>query len=171
MKRIFLAAALVLGMISNGWALSLQDAFGIWSASHISPTSGRATTDTFVIGDFSVVEGVKIGVGVVGTASYPAISGITAKGTLGLAFAAHGHKYIYGFDLVETPGMAIVGAGEYGSVPEGIEIVSTHTATVQRIATWQLTSGIQSQQHALRSGQANEELKALADALATFFGE
>ena len=69
MKSIVLAAVVVLGMVSNSWALSLQNALGIWQVSHISLTSGRMTTDTFVIGDFQVIEGVRYGVGAVGTAT------------------------------------------------------------------------------------------------------
>ncbi len=171
MKSIILAAVVVLGMVSNSWALSLQNALGIWQVSHISPTSGRVTTDTFVIGNFQVIEGVRYGVGAVGTASYPALLSIQANGTLDLAFAAHGRTHVYALVLLETPGAAIVGVGYYGSALTGIQVVSTHTVTGYRLATWQLTSSVRSQQHALRSGQAQEELQALADALATFTRE
>ena len=171
MKRILLAAALVFGVISNGWAFSLQDTLGVWSISHISPTSGRVITDTFEILNFQTIEGVQFGSGAVGTSRYPALSLVNANGLLEIGFTAHEHVYIYELDIIETTGAAIVGAGYYGSAPVGTTVLSTHTATAQRLSTWRLTSGVQLQQHALRSEQANEQLEALADALTTFSSE
>ena len=171
MKRILLAAALVFGVISNGWAFSLSDTIGVWSVSHVSPTSGRVTTDTFVIGNFETIGGAQVGSGVVGTAGYPALSLVNANGLLEIGFIAYGQVYIYELDIIETPGAAIVGVGYYGSAPVGTTVFSTHTATAQRLSTRRLTSGVQLQQHALRSEQANEQLEALADALTTFSSE
>ena len=171
MKRILLAVALVFGMISNSWAFSLQDTIGVWSVSHVSQTSGRVITDTFTIGDFQTSEGVRYGTGVVGTAGYFAVAYVEANGLLEIGFIAYDRVYIYELRIVDVPGTSVVGVGGYGSAPVGTTVAPTHTATAQRLSTWPLTSGVQLQQHALRSEQANEQLEALAAAFATFSSE
>ena len=171
MWRIVLAAVLVFGGISNSWAFSLSDTFGLWSVSHVSQTSGRVTTDTFTIGNFQTIEGVRYGTGVVGSAGYFALTYVNADDQLEIGFTAHDQLYIYELGILEQSGGAVVGVGVYGSAPVGTTVAATHTATAQRLSTQSSTSSVQSQQHALRSGQANEDLAALAAAFATFSGE
>ena len=171
MRRILLAAVLVCGVTSTSWAFSLSDTLGVWSVSHVSQTSGRVTTDTFTIGNFQTIDGVQYGTGVVGSAGYTALTYVNANDQLEIGFIAHGQLYVYELGILERSGGAVVGVGVYGVAPVGTTPTATHTATAQRLSTRRLTSSVQSQQHALRSGQANEDLEALAAAFATFSGE
>ena len=171
MRKIVLAAVLVCGVTSTSWAFSLSDTIGVWSVSHVSQTSGRVITDTFTIGNFQTIDGVQYGTGVVGSAGYFALTYVNADDQLEIGFTAYGQLYIYELGILDLPGTSVVGVGEYGSAPVDTTVAATHTATAQRLSTWLSTSGVQSQQHALRSGQANEDLAALAAAFATFSGE
>ena len=171
MRKIVLAAVLVCGVTSTSWAFSLSDTIGVWSVSYVSQTSGRVVTDTFTIGNFQTIDGLQYGTGVVGSAGYSALTYVKANDNLEIGFIAYGQLYVYELEIQEQPGGAVVGVGVYGAAPVGTTPTPTYTATGQRLSTWRLTSSVQSQQHALRSGQANEDLEALAAAFATFSHE